>query len=54
MKRHAHLQTLIKAPEKFQKDPCKIVGGVGFSRYPVSICINPKISKFKLVKSDKN
>ena len=43
-----------KTPGKFQKDPGKTVGGVGYSRYTVSICINPKISKFKLVKSDKN
>ena len=53
MKRHAHLQTLIKTPAKFQKDPGKIVG-VGFTRYPVSISFKPKISKFKLVKRDKN
>ena len=31
-KRHAHLQTLTKILEKFQKDPTKIAGGVAFTR----------------------
>ena len=41
-KRHAHFPTLIKTPAKFQKHPVKIVGGVAFSRYPVSICFGRK------------
>ena len=41
-KRHEHLQTLQKTPAKFQKDPAKTVGGVAFSRYPVSKCFRPK------------
>ena len=31
-KRHAHLQTLTKILEKFQKDPAKIVEKVAFTR----------------------
>ena len=27
-----------KIPAKFQSDTVKIVGGVAFTRYPVSIC----------------
>ena len=32
---------LDKTLERFQKDPGKIVGGVGCTRYPVSVCFNP-------------
>ena len=32
---HAHLQTLTETPANFQKDPGKIVGGGGFTRYRV-------------------
>ena len=39
---HAHLQTLTKTPAKFRIDPGKIVGGVAFTRYPVSKCSKPK------------
>ena len=35
---HAHFQTLTKTQVKFQKDLAKIVGGIVFTRYPVSIC----------------
>ena len=50
------VQTLIKTPAKFQKDPAKTVGGVAFTRYPVSKCLSPKTTtgKSELQKSDKN
>ena len=31
-----------KTPAKFQKDPTKTVGGVAFTKYPVSKCLKPK------------
>ena len=35
-KKHAYLQTILKAPVKFQKDRTKTVGGVG-TRYLLKI-----------------
>ena len=40
-KPHAHLKTLTNTPAKLQKDSGKIVGGVVFTRYLVSICCKP-------------
>ena len=34
---HAHLQTLIETPAKFQKDMAKTIGGVAFTRLDI-IC----------------
>ena len=34
---YAHFQTMKKTPVKFKKDSGKIVGGVAFTRYLVSI-----------------
>ena len=36
-KQHAYLQTILKAPEKFQKDRTKTVGGVKGTRYLLKI-----------------
>ena len=45
---------LDKTPTKFKKDPAKIVGGVAFTRYPVSIYalveVDPNLTKSKLPK----
>ena len=41
-KRHTRFQPLTKKKKKhakFQKDLAKIVGGVAFTRYQVSICV---------------
>ena len=44
-KSHAHIQTLTKTPAKFQKDPAKIVGGVAFTRYPMTLCFGRSRAK---------
>ena len=53
-KPHAYLQTILKAPVKFQKDLPKTVGGVKGTRYllPIDFCNirTPKMSKFKMFK----
>ena len=50
VQRHAHLQTLKKIPAEFQTDSTKIVGGVVFTKYPVLVEVEPKMTKFKLPK----
>ena len=40
-KPQAHHQTLTNTPAKLQKDLSKIVGGVAFTRYLVSVCCKP-------------
>ena len=53
-KPHAYLQTILKAPVKFQKDRPKIVGGVKGTRYllPIHFCSirTQKMSKLKMRK----
>ena len=53
-KPHAYLQTILKAPVKFQKDRLKIVVGVTGSRYllPIRFCSirTQKMSKLKMQK----
>ena len=57
-KPHADLQTILKAPVKFQKDRLKTVVGVTGTRYllPIRFCSirTQKMSKLKMRKSDKN
>ena len=56
-KPHAYLQTILKAPVKFQKDRLKTVVGVTLSSYllPIRFCSirTQKMSKLKMWKSDK-
>ena len=56
-KPHAYLQTIHKAPVKFQKDQPKTVGGVRGTRYllPIHFCSirTQKMSKLKMGKSNK-
>ena len=53
-KPHAYLQTILKAPVKFQKDRLKTVVGVTGSRYLLPICFcsirTQKMSKLKMRK----
>ena len=53
-KPHAYLQTILKAPVKFQKDRPKTVGGVKGTRYllPIHFCSirTQKMSKLKMRK----
>ena len=53
-KPHAYLQTILKAPVKFQKDRPKTVGGVKGTRYllPIRFCNirTKKMSKLKMQK----
>ena len=53
-KPHAYLQTILKAPIKFQKDRLKTVVGVKGTRYllPIDFCNirSKKMSKFKMCK----
>ena len=53
-KTHAYLQTILKAPVKFQKDQPKTVGGVKGTRYllPIHFCSvkTQKMSKLKMQK----
>ena len=53
VKCHAHIQTLTKTPAKFRIDPGKIVGGVAFTRYPVSKCSKPKNDYVQTAKKKK-
>ena len=56
-KQYAYLQTILKAPVKFEKDLPKTVGGVVGRRYilPVHFCSirAQKKSKLKMKKCDK-
>ena len=45
---HAHLQTLTKTPAQFQEYPARIVGGVAFTRYPMTICYGRSQAKILL------
>ena len=49
-KRHAYLQTILKAPVKFQKDRLKTVAGVTGTRYllPIRFCSSRTKKMFKL------
>ena len=47
-KSHAYLKTSTKAPATFPKDAGKIVGGVAFIRYPVTICFGRRCVKINL------
>ena len=53
-KPHAYLQTILKAPVKFQKDRLKTVVGVTGIRYLLLICFcsirTQKMSKLKMQK----
>ena len=53
-KPHAYLQTILKAPVKFQKDRLKTVVGVTGTRYLLPICFcsirTKKMSKLKMRK----
>ena len=53
-KPHVYLQTILKAPIKFQKDWPKTVGGVEWTRYllPIHFCSIrvKKMSKLKMRK----
>ena len=42
-----------KTPAMFQKDPAMFVGGVAFSRYPVSICFSRSQAKNGYVQTAK-
>ena len=57
-KPHAYLQTILKAPVKFQKDRLKTVVGVTGTRYllPIRFCSirTQKMSKLKMRKMFKN
>ena len=56
-KTHAYLQTILKAPVKFQQDRLKTVVGVTETRYLLPICFcsirTKNMSKLKMQKSDK-
>ena len=56
-KQYAYLQTILKAPVKFEKDWLKTVGGVVGRRYtlPIHFCSirDRKKSKLKMKKCDK-
>ena len=54
LKPYAYLQTMIKIPVKFQKDPYKTVGGVALTRSPLQTRNHAKMSKLKCEKSEKN
>ena len=49
-KPHACLQTMFKAPVKFQKKRYKIVGGDAHTRYPLSIHFESKNARKMAIK----